>query len=145
MVAALSSWRRRAQAPKRLNRFTFVHEEIFKNLYDNAINAKRFGNLSIDNNEGVETNGHWCKGDFNTDLPGHDLHELYDDQSIEILDEKGDGDVQLTKNSALQIYQLEEARLKDPICLFVLEYTHIVYIGFELTHRRAANALFVSV
>ena len=94
-------------------RMTFVREDTFKALYENTVDAKRFGNLSTDKHNGADTKGYWCKGDFNTDLPAHDLHEFYEDEALEMLDQIGSNDVQLTKNQSLQIFQAEDTHFQD--------------------------------
>ena len=100
----------------RVLKMTFVHEDKFEALYKGTVDAKRFGALATDKlPNGIELKGYWCKGDFNTHLDGHDLHQFEDEQGLEMQEDKNDKDIQLAKNQALTMFAAEEKVRKD-IC-----------------------------
>ena len=51
---------------------------------------------------GQAMQGCWCKGDFNTHLPGHHLYEDYHDSSVSLVRTHEDGSCVLEKDQALQ-------------------------------------------
>ena len=88
-----------------------MHEEVFEGLYKGTPNAVLFGPLTRDPPE-TGTKGYFCKGDFNTHLPGHDLTESYISDSIALVEQRNDPNMQLGKDEGFKMYVAGEKQRK---------------------------------
>ena len=84
---------------RKIVRMTFVAEDVFNEVYKDGPHEKRFGQLSSEKtNAGLEKKGYWCRGDFNSDLEGHELHEYYEDEAVQVVETKDSGEAVLSKD-----------------------------------------------
>ena len=92
---------------KKIDRKTFVEEKVYTVLYKDRSNAELFGPAVLfaleDNAEPVS--GHWIKGDFYSQLPGHHLFEDYKDASVCISRVHEDGSMILHEGQAHDKYE----------------------------------------
>ena len=98
---------------KRIQKYTFGHEAMYDQLYKGTAHAARFGPLKRDDEEDPGApKGYWCRGDFNTHLQGHDLHqyEISDELSLEKV--TNDPTMQLCKDQDYKVFAGAEAKRK---------------------------------
>ena len=101
---------------KRILRRTFVRQEVYDTLYKgNSKYDNLFSDLQmhvVQISEGAVP-GHWIRGDFNTNLPGHERFEEYEDNSnaLQKIHERGDN--MLSKTQAHDKFMVLHQGHKD--------------------------------
>ena len=84
-----------------------METHVFDEVYKDTELAQLFGKETkclLNDDDAAETSGYWTKGDVNSHLPGHHLHEDYADSSVTLTRIHDDGSLILAKDQALDKY-----------------------------------------
>ena len=104
-----------SSATRRISRKTFVTETQFEVLYKGKHSAKLFGDPTQHQIALGEptTLGRFCRGDFNTFLPGHHLLEDVDETKVTLQVEHNKGGNVLSADSAFDKFGMLRGELGD--------------------------------
>ena len=104
---------RKTDAHKRIQKYTFVHETLYDQLYKGTSNAARFGPLKKEDDEDPgSAKGYWARGEFNIHLPGHELHQYEITDELVVEKAKNDPTMQLCKDQDYKVFAGAEAKRK---------------------------------
>ena len=105
----------KSSATRRICRKTFVAESQFEALYKGKPAAKLFGDAATHQIVlgDPATNGRFCRGDFNTFLPGHHLIEDVDETKVAMQVQHNNGENVLSADQAFDQFAVLRGELSD--------------------------------